>query len=100
MAEVSNDGNLASAHSAVFKKSESLEGKSIKIEGYDFNQGVNYPQLLKSFVSTGFQASNLGDAIQVINQMVCFVLKIPSFLFLRLPFILFHDYHKLLICEA
>ncbi|KAH7850987.1 hypothetical protein Vadar_005605 [Vaccinium darrowii] len=41
-----------------------------KIEGYDFNQGVNYSELLRSMVSTGFQASNLGDAIQVVNQMV------------------------------
>ncbi|XP_054787518.1 deoxyhypusine synthase [Prosopis cineraria] len=70
MGEASGDDVLASVHSTVFKQSESLEGKSIKIEGYDFNQGVNYPQLLKSFVTTGFQASNLGDAIQVINQML------------------------------
>lgn len=62
-------------HSIVFKESESLEGKCIKIEGYDFNQGVDYPRLLKSMVSTGFQASNLGDAIEVVNQMVCFSFK-------------------------
>ncbi|GMH23788.1 hypothetical protein Nepgr_025631 [Nepenthes gracilis] len=31
---------------------------------------VNYPQLLKSFLSTGFQASNLGEAIEVVNQML------------------------------
>ncbi|XP_050218337.1 deoxyhypusine synthase-like isoform X1 [Mercurialis annua] len=60
----------SSVHATVFKESESLEGKCIKIEGYDFNQGVNYSQLLKSMVSTGFQASNLGDAIQVVNQML------------------------------
>ncbi|CAN1127773.1 Deoxyhypusine synthase [Linum perenne] len=66
----------------VFKESESLEGKSHKIQGYDFNQGVNYPQLLKSMLSTGFQASNLGDAISVVNQMVWFE---PSPLKLALP---------------
>ncbi|KAK4284038.1 hypothetical protein QN277_000921 [Acacia crassicarpa] len=70
MGEACKDDVLASVHSTVFKQSENLEGKSIKIEGYDFNKGVNYPQLLKSFVTTGFQASNLGDAIQVINQML------------------------------
>lgn len=64
---------LESVRSVVFKESESLEGSScIKIEGYDFNRGVNYSELLSSMVSTGFQASNLGDAIQVVNQMVCF----------------------------
>lgn len=65
---------LASAHAAVFKESENLEGKSIKIEGYDFNHGLNYSKLLNSMVSTGFQASNLGDAVEVINQMVRFYL--------------------------
>lgn len=71
---------LASVHSTVFKESESLEGKCPKIEGYDFNQGVNYSQLLKSMVSTGFQASNFGDAIQVVNQMVCFAFLNSQFL--------------------
>lgn len=61
---------LSSAHAAAFKESESLEGKCAKIEGYDFNEGVNYPQLLKSMITTGFQASNLGDAIEVVNQML------------------------------
>ena len=61
---------MASVHSTVFKESETLEGKCIKIEGYDFNQGVDYSRLLKSFISTGFQASNLGEAIEVVNQMV------------------------------
>ncbi|ESR64633.1 hypothetical protein CICLE_v10008698mg [Citrus x clementina] len=65
-----NSNVMASVHSTVFKESESLEGKGTKIEGYDFNQGVNYSQLLKSMVSTGFQASNFGDAIEVVNQML------------------------------
>lgn len=61
---------LSSVHSTVFKESESLEGKCDKIEGYDFNEGVNYPKLLRSMLTTGFQASNLGEAIDVVNQMV------------------------------
>lgn len=61
---------MDSVRSVVFKESENLEGSSIIIEGYDFNNGVNYPQLFKSMLSTGFQASNLGDAIQIVNQMV------------------------------
>ncbi|CAI0471098.1 unnamed protein product [Linum tenue] len=60
----------SSVHATVFKESESLEGKCHEIKGYDFNQGVDYHQLLKSMVSTGFQASNLGDAISVVNQML------------------------------
>ncbi|EXB38804.1 Deoxyhypusine synthase [Morus notabilis] len=65
-----NDESLALARSAAFKESESLEGKCTKIEGYDFNQGLNYPRLLHSLLTTGFQASNLGDAIEVVNQML------------------------------
>lgn len=70
-----NNDVMASVHTTVFKESENLEGKSIKIEGYDFNQGLNYSNLIRSMISTGFQASNLGDAIEVVNQMVSFYLK-------------------------
>ncbi|GJW35529.1 deoxyhypusine synthase [Tanacetum coccineum] len=41
-----------------------------KIKGYDFNNGVNYSELLKSMASTGFQASNLCDAIDTVNEML------------------------------
>ncbi|CAG7891256.1 unnamed protein product [Brassica rapa] len=68
------DRVFSTVHSTVFKESESLEGKCDKIEGYDFNQGVNYPKsisnLLRSMLTTGFQASNLGEAIDIVNQMI------------------------------
>ncbi|OWM70322.1 deoxyhypusine synthase isoform X1 [Punica granatum] len=70
MGEAIKDNLLGTVHSTVFKESESLEGKCLKIEGYDFNKGVDYSQLLRSMVSTGFQASNLGEAIEVVNQML------------------------------
>ena len=78
-----DDNNvLASVRAAVFKESENLEGKSIKIKGYDFNQGLNYSNLIRSMISTGFQASNLGDAIEVVNQMVSLIIsKIDVILF-------------------
>ncbi|KAL5985489.1 hypothetical protein ACLOJK_027473 [Asimina triloba] len=61
---------LDTVRSVVFKESENLEGTGQKIAGYDFNHGVDYPALLKSMISTGFQASNLGYAIQVVNEML------------------------------
>lgn len=67
-----SDPRLSEAHSAAFKKSEPLQEYSAKIEGYDFNRGVDYSQLLKRMISTGFQAANLGDAIAVVNDMVYF----------------------------
>ncbi|PKA62119.1 Deoxyhypusine synthase [Apostasia shenzhenica] len=63
--------SLEAIRSVVFKESETLdESKFRKISGYDFNQGVNFTRLLDSMVSTGFQASNLGDAIDVVNHML------------------------------
>ncbi|XWS74727.1 hypothetical protein CRYUN_Cryun01aG0022500 [Craigia yunnanensis] len=64
------DKRINSVHSTVFKESDSLEGKCTKIEGYDFNQGINYSKLLKSMLSTGFQASNLGEAMEIVNEML------------------------------
>nr|CAD21436.1 deoxyhypusine synthase [Senecio vernalis] len=61
---------MENLRSVVFKESESLEGTCAKIRGYDFNNGIDYSQILKSMVSTGFQASNLGDAIETVNQML------------------------------
>ncbi|KAF5774092.1 putative deoxyhypusine synthase [Helianthus annuus] len=64
-------GLIKNLRSVVFKESENLQGVYTKINSYDFNHGVYYPHLLKSFVSTGFQASNLAEAIHIVNQMVC-----------------------------
>ncbi|GKE84774.1 deoxyhypusine synthase, partial [Tanacetum coccineum] len=61
---------IDNVRSVVLKESESLEDPCPKIKGYDFNNGVNYSELLKSMASTGFQASNLGDAIDTVNQMI------------------------------
>lgn len=47
---------------------EEPEGRVIK--GYDFNQGVNYSEIVKSFSTTGFQASHLSKAIEIVNTMV------------------------------
>ncbi|GAU42279.1 hypothetical protein TSUD_81880 [Trifolium subterraneum] len=71
MSELKEDDTvMSSVHSTVFKESENLDGKCLQIQGYDFNRGVDYHQLLKSMLTTGFQASNLADAIEVVNQML------------------------------
>ncbi|TYK06205.1 deoxyhypusine synthase-like isoform X1 [Cucumis melo var. makuwa] len=70
LGQMDDNNLLASVCTVVFKETENLEGKSIKIEGYDFNQGLNYSNLIRSMISTGFQAFNLGDAIEVVNQML------------------------------
>ncbi len=52
----------------ILKKSEKLEGE--KIEGYDFNNGVNYEDILDSFSKMGFQASHFSKAIGIVNEMI------------------------------
>eukprot|EP00008_Paramoeba_atlantica_P004327 CAMPEP_0201482878 /NCGR_PEP_ID=MMETSP0151_2-20130828/7143_1 /ASSEMBLY_ACC=CAM_ASM_000257 /TAXON_ID=200890 /ORGANISM="Paramoeba atlantica, Strain 621/1 / CCAP 1560/9" /LENGTH=368 /DNA_ID=CAMNT_0047865787 /DNA_START=58 /DNA_END=1161 /DNA_ORIENTATION=- len=57
------------AQDAVLKPSESLEGVAT-VQGYDFNEGVDYEKLFKTYVNTGFQARNLGLAIEEVNKML------------------------------
>ncbi|MBX4212062.1 deoxyhypusine synthase [Candidatus Pacearchaeota archaeon] len=49
------------------------EGKDIsgiKIRGYDFNEGIDYQKILKSFSFTGYQASNFSSAVEIVNAMI------------------------------
>ncbi|VDK52898.1 unnamed protein product [Gongylonema pulchrum] len=62
--------DVASAQSCVFKKSVPLPAGSIEIKGYDFNEGIDYDSLLNSYLSTGFQASHMAQAVQQINGML------------------------------
>lgn len=62
---------LNAIRSVVFKESETLDEASFsRISGYDFNRGVDFMSLMDSMIYTGFQASNLGDAIHVVNEML------------------------------
>ena len=49
---------------------DSKEAKGTPIKGYDFNQGINYNKIIKSFFSAGFQASHLAKAIEITNKMI------------------------------
>ena len=41
----------------------------LEIHGYDFNNGVAYDKILDSYLTTGFQATHLAQAIQMIKEM-------------------------------
>lgn len=58
------------ATEAVLVKSEPMADDSVKVEGYNFNKGVDYEQLLKSYATTGFQATALAKAIKYVNEML------------------------------
>jgi deoxyhypusine synthase len=54
--------------SQLYAKNKQLEGPVVK--GYDFNKGVNYEELFKSFATMGFQATHLHKAIEIVNSMI------------------------------
>ena len=58
------------ASEAVLVQSEPMPEDSQKVTGYDFNQGVDHHKLLQSYLTSGFQATNFGLAVEQINAMV------------------------------
>lgn len=54
----------------IYRKTVSIPEDTPQVKGYDFNQGVNYSELFKSYIHTGFQATNVGLAIEQINNMI------------------------------
>ena len=71
-----NKENEKLARKNLLRESEEVKGAEIK--GYDFNKGVDYNEIVKSFASTGFQATQLAKAIEITNKM----LKEKAFVFL------------------
>ncbi len=70
------EGNEEIARKNLLRKSEEAEG--IPIKGYDFNKGIDYKEIVKSFTSTGFQASQFSKAVDITNKMI----KEKAFIFL------------------
>ena len=50
------------------KETMTLEGHP-KIEGYDFEQPFDFQKFIKSYASTGFQAANLAEGIDIVKAM-------------------------------
>lgn len=61
---------LLSAQSNALKPSEKISENAIHIKGYDFNQGINWPEIMNHYLSCGFQASQFGLAIEQVNLMI------------------------------
>lgn len=59
--------NLKKARKNILKKSSRLEGLHIK--GYDFSTKFNMQRFLDSYKTTGFQATQLSVAIDIIKEM-------------------------------
>ena len=68
-------GDATMAANAVLRHSVPMPSSATKIQGIDFNNYKDSPitvqQLASHLYQTGFQASNIGRAIEIINQMAC-----------------------------
>uniref|UniRef100_A0A1A9WLL2 deoxyhypusine synthase n=1 Tax=Glossina brevipalpis TaxID=37001 RepID=A0A1A9WLL2_9MUSC len=58
------------AKDAILKRSEQIPSDTPQIKGYDFNNGIDYTKLFDCYKTTGFQATNLGEAINEINRIL------------------------------
>jgi deoxyhypusine synthase len=64
-----------SARAAVFVESESLDSPVCR--GFEFSaEGpIDYESMFRAYATSGFQASNLGRAIDMVNEMLHFQFK-------------------------
>jgi len=46
------------------------EINKLKIEGYDFDDGISFEKIIEKFKNTGFQASAFSEAINITNKMI------------------------------
>lgn len=59
------------ARKNVLRESEESEEKNLKsVKGYDFDRGVNWQEIVESYATTGFQATNLAKAIEIVKKML------------------------------
>lgn len=56
------------ARKNLLRRSKETEGKTIR--GHDFNQGADYKKIVESYAGTGFQATHLSGAIEIVNKMI------------------------------
>eukprot|EP00158_Paraphelidium_tribonemae_P010067 Partr_v1_DN31116_c0_g1_i1_m34937 putative deoxyhypusine synthase len=68
---MSSEQNLGTtAEGLVLIGSEDMPAGTLVVKGYDFDNGVDFDKLFESFKTTGFQATNLGLAIDEVKKML------------------------------
>jgi deoxyhypusine synthase len=55
---------------AVLLNSSPIPEGSVPVRGFDFSSKVDLDTILSTYASVGFQATNFGSAVRVINEMV------------------------------
>ena len=56
------------ARKNLLRTSKEVAGRAVK--GYDFNQGVDYKEIVKHYGTTGFQATQFARAVEIVNTMI------------------------------
>jgi deoxyhypusine synthase len=62
------------ASAAVLHPSEPVPDTAVSVRGPDFDTDISLQALLASYHRIGFQATNLGKAIDIVNKMVSTIL--------------------------
>ena len=62
--------NKGTAVQALFMQSETMPEGTPIIAGHDFNGGRSLDDIMAAMLTSGFQASNLGQAVSIVNEMV------------------------------
>ncbi|KAL6048780.1 Deoxyhypusine synthase, variant 2 [Balamuthia mandrillaris] len=62
--------STSAATAAVFIQSYKMPEGSPTVQGFDFNKGLDYNALLESYLTTGFQATSFGKAVEEVNRML------------------------------
>jgi len=88
------------AQEAVLVASGELPVAPVEVKGYDFNAGVDYSQILQSFSTTGFQATNFALAMNEINRMVCYFSLVIFFVHIHLTALTGFLLHSMLRTNA
>lgn len=71
MAQSNNSNERpAGAEAAVLLQSVEMPEDAVLIQGPDFNKKLSLSDLMASYRTMGFQASGLGEAIDIVEQMV------------------------------
>lgn len=70
MSSTSNTENFAISKAAVLAPSTTLPENTPTVLGYEWNGGINYHEIFKSYKRSGFQATNFGLAVEEIQKMI------------------------------
>jgi hypothetical protein len=80
---MANNSAPADAHETVLKPSAPVPEGAREVQGIDFNQyasrSITVEELVGGYATMGFQATSVGEAVRIINDMVsCVLPRLPE----------------------